>query len=145
MNRTTRDLAWWYWLLTVGLLAAGIAGQPWGTPLAMFLCTVQLAHFSWFAGSITAFPVQVRLAYLGVLAAGLWPPLQWIHLVQLIGTSARVQAGYFLLGRPHYQAPWNRVEPLSASLVRRTFFSLQSAIAPCGSILRRLPYEAEEY
>ena len=26
MNRTTRDLAWWYWLATVGLLAGGLLG-----------------------------------------------------------------------------------------------------------------------
>jgi len=145
MNRTTRDLAWWYWLLTVGLLAPGIGRWSWGILLAMFLCAVQIIHFRWRTGSITAFPVQVRLAYLGLLAAGLWPPLQWIHLVQLIGTSARVLVGYCLLARTLSLAPWNRVEPLSASLVRRTFFSLQSAIAPCGSILQRPSYETEGY
>ena len=137
MNRTTRDLAWWYWLTTVGLLASGLLGWAIGIHLAMFLCAVQIIHFGWRTGGITTFPVQVRVTYLLLLALGLWIPLQWIHLVQVIGTSARVLVGYCLLARTLSLAPWNRVEPLSASLVRHTFLSMQSAIAPCGSVLQR--------
>jgi hypothetical protein len=137
MNRTTRDLAWWYWLATVGLLASGLLGWANGIHLAIFLCAVQVIHFGWRSGGITALPVQVRVTYLLLLALGLWTPLQWIHLVQVIGTSARVLVGYCLLARTLSLAPWNRVEPLSASLVRHTFLSMQSAIAPCGSVLPR--------
>ncbi|MET0516349.1 MAG: hypothetical protein ABW047_13605 [Nitrospiraceae bacterium] len=137
MNRTTRDLAWWYWLATVGLLASGLLGWPDGIHLAIFLCTVQVIHFGWRTGSVTAFPVQVRITYLLLLVAGLWAPLQWIHLIQFVGTSARVLVGYCLLARTLSLAPWNRVEPFSASLVRHTFLSMQSAIAPCGSVLPR--------
>jgi hypothetical protein len=141
MNRTTRDLAWWYWVLTSGLLAAGITRWPWGIPLAIFLCAVQIIHFWRRTDGITTFPVQVRITYLLLLAAGLWTPLQWIHLMQLIGTSARVLIGYCLLARTLSLAPWNRVEPLSVPLVRNTFFSMQSAIAPCGSVMQRTLYE----
>ena len=137
MNRTTHDLAWWYWLTTVGLLASGLLGWANGIPLAIFLCAVQVIHFGWRTCGITALPVQVRVTYLLLLALGLWTPLQWIHLVQVIGTSARVLVGYCLLARILSLAPWNRVELLSASLVRHTFLSMQSAIAPCGSVLPR--------
>jgi len=137
MNRTTRDLAWWYWLATVGLLASGLLGWANGIPLAIFLCAVQVIHFGWRSGGFTALPVQVRVTYLLLLVLGLWTPLQWIHLVQVIGTSARVLVGYCLLARILSLAPWNRVELLSASLVRHTFLSMQSAIAPCGSVLPR--------
>ncbi|MGD9725566.1 MAG: hypothetical protein AB7G68_11565 [Nitrospiraceae bacterium] len=141
MNTTTNDLAWWYWMLTVGLLGVGVTGWPWGVPLAMGLCAIQILHFRTRTGSLTSFPVQVRMTYMLLLALGLWPPLQWIHFVQVIGTSARVLVGYCLLARALSLAPWNRVEPLSAALVRNTFLSMQPAIAPCGSVLRRPTFE----
>lgn len=137
MNKTRRDLAWRYWLATVGLLASGLLGWTNGIHLAIFLCVVQVIHFGSRTGGITALPVQVRVTYLLLLMLGFWTPLQWIHLVQLIGTSARVLVGYCLLARILSLAPWNRVEPLSVPLVRNTFLSMQSAIAPCGSVLQR--------
>src|SRR5574338_949524 len=125
MNPTMNDLVWWYWVVTVALLAAGVAGWPWGVPLAMALCAIQIVHFGVRTGSLTSFPVQVRMTYILLLALGLWPPLHWIHLMQVIGTSARVLIGYCLLARVLSLTPWNRAEPLSAALVRRTFLSMQ--------------------
>ncbi|MGH7258520.1 MAG: hypothetical protein ACREIM_09075 [Nitrospiraceae bacterium] len=81
--------------------------------------------------------MQIRVTYLLLLAIGLWTPLQWIHMVQLVGTLARVLFGYCLLARSLSLAPWNRIDPLSAALVRHTFFSIKSAVAPCGNVLRR--------
>jgi hypothetical protein len=144
MVKTMRDPAWWYWLVTVGLLAAGIAGRPWGIPLAMVLCAGQIIHFGWRAETPTALPVQVRVTYLLLLVAGLWPPLQWIHVVQLLGTSAGVLIGYCLLARTLSLVPWNRRKPLSLSLVRSTFFSTQTEVTPCGSVLQRRWHEALE-
>ena len=138
---TVRDLSWWYWLVTVALLSAGICGWSWGIPSAMALCGIQVIHFGWRTGSITAFPVQVRITYLLLLAAGLWAPLHWIHLIQAVGTSARVLFGYCLLARSLSLAPWNRRESLSGALVRHTFCSVRSAVAPCGSVLRRPVFE----
>ena len=131
------DLSRWYWLVTVILLSAGIYGWDWGIPFAMVLCGIQVMHFAWRTDSITAIPVQVRGAYLLLLAAGLWTPLQSIHLIQLLGTSARVLFGYCLLARTLSLTPWNRMEPFSAALLRHTFFSIESAGAPCGNVLRR--------
>ena len=142
MNKPTTDLAWWYWLLTVALLAAGVAGWPWGIPLAMVLCGIQILHFIVHTGSVTSLPVQVRVTYLLLLALGFWAPLQWIHFVQVIGTSARVLIGYCLLARTLSLASWNRIAPLSATLVRNTFFSMQPTIASCGAILQRPSFEA---
>ena len=144
MIKNMRDPAWWYWLLTTGLLATGLGGWAGGILLAMFLCAVQIVHFGWRAGNPAALPVQVRIAYLALLVMGLWPPMQWIHVVQLLGTSARVLAGYCLLARALSLAPWNRTNPLSMSLIHRTFFSMQPEVAPCGSILQRRWHEALE-
>jgi len=68
---TNRDLGWWYWLLTVGVLSAGLLGWTVGLYLAMLLCAVQITHVMWLTRDVTSFPVQVRVAYLGLLVAGL--------------------------------------------------------------------------
>lgn len=108
---TVRDLTWWYWLMTAVLLSGGVYGWPWGVPFAIALCGIQVMHFGWRTGSIAAFPVQVRIIYLLLLAAGLWAPFQWIHPIQVVGTSARVLFGYCLLRevcRSHRGTAWNR-------------------------------------
>lgn len=136
-----RDLGWWYWTLTAGLLAGGLTGWRPGLPLAMSLCTVQLVHVLLLTRHAAAFPVQVRAAYLALLAAGLWGPLQWVHWMQLIGTTARVVIGYCLLARVLSLAPWNRWQPLSRDLVHRTFLSLSAAGPPCGQVFRGMALE----
>lgn len=138
---TIHDLSWWYWLLTVGLLAAGLLGWPAGIFLAMVLCAVQIVHVIWLTRDLAAFPTQVRIAYLAMLIAGLWGPLQWIHWMQLAGTTARVLIGYCLLARTLSLAPWNRWQPLTFPLVRLTFLSLQTAVPPCGEVFRRMSLE----
>src|SRR5512139_3676898 len=115
--RRIHDLGWWYWFLTVILLGAGLSERPTGIFLAMVLCTFQIAHVSRLTQDITAFPVQVRIAYLAMLVAGLWEPLQWIHWIQFVGTTARVLIGYCLLARAMSLAPWNRRLPLSLALI----------------------------
>lgn len=129
---TVQDLGWRYWLVTVFLLASWLAGWTPGIWLAIALCIVQIAHFTRRAGNPTNFLVQVRMAYLALLIAGLWPPLFWIHGVQLVGTTARVAFGYCLLARTMSLAPWNRSEPWSPDLLRRTFFSLPGGVSPCA-------------
>lgn len=135
------DLGWWYWFLTVGLLGAGLFGWPAGIYLAILLCAVQIGHVVRLTQDLTAFPVQVRLAYLAMLIAGLWGPLQWIHWMQLAGTTARVLVGYCLLARTLSLAPWNCLQPVSFALIRRTFLSLQTAVPPCGEVFRRMSLE----
>jgi hypothetical protein len=117
------DVKWWYWLATAILLAAYIAGLRSAIFLAIALTLLQLVHFGARYGDAAAFPVQVRAAYLGLLAAGLYPPLAFIHWVQLFGTWAMVLVGYCPLARALSLLPWNRRQPLSAALVRRTFLS----------------------
>lgn len=118
------DIRWWYWLVTAVLLAAYlVAGLRAAIFAAIALTAVQLVHFAAREGELTAFPVQVRAAYLGLLAAGLYPPLVFIHWIQLIGTWAMVLVGYCLLARALSLLPWNRRQPLSAALVGRTFLS----------------------
>jgi hypothetical protein len=138
---TIHDLAWWYWFLTAGFLGAGLFGWPAGTFLAMVLSAVMIVHVVWLTREVTAFPVQVRVAYLAMLIVGLWGPLQWIHWILLGGMTARILAGYCLLARILSLAPWNLRQPLSLALIRRMFLSLQTAVPPCGEVFRRMSLE----
>jgi hypothetical protein len=117
------DVKWWYWLAMAILLAVYIAG--WGAAIftAIALGAFQVVHFGARERYVTAFPVQVRAAYLALLVAGLMPPLGFIHWVQLAGTWAMVLVGYCPLARALSLLPWNRRQPLSVALVRRTFLS----------------------
>lgn len=117
----TRELAWWYWLATGVLLTAGVVGWPLGVPLAATLTSLHTVHFALRHRSLRAFPVQVRLGYLAVLGVALAvPPFAWLPM---IGTWARVLFGYCTMARLLSLLPWNRREPLSAELLRRTFLS----------------------
>ena len=138
---TIQDLSWWYWFLTMGFFGDGLYGWPGGIFLALALCAVQIGHVVWLTRDLTAFLLQVRVAYLAMLMAGLWGPLHWIHWMQLAGTTARVLIGYCLLAHTLSLAPWNRWQPLSWALIRRTFLSLQAAVPPCGDVFRRMLLE----
>ncbi len=123
MHLDTRNVAWWYWLATVPLLAARFAGWEPALPLALTLTAVQLLHFRIRTGNARSFPVQVRTAYLALLIAGGWPPFAFLHAIQLVGTTAMVTVGYCPLARCVSLLPWNRRQPLTLALVQRTFLS----------------------
>ena len=136
-----RDLVWWYWLLTVGFLGAGLFGRPEGIPMAIAVCVAQIVHVTSLTRDWASFPAQVRIAYLAMLIAGLWDPLHLIHWIQFFGTTVRVLVGYCLLARTLSLAPWNRWQPLSWALIRRTFLSWQSSVPSCGDVLQRISLE----
>jgi len=130
-----REISWWYWAVTSVLLIIGLAGRFEAFTLATALSAIQVVHFRLREGSFGAFPVQVRLAYTAMLLLALWEPMNWLFWVPAIGTPAQVLFGYCTLARCLSLMPWNRREPLSAELVRRTFLSPPVK----GSILQGLP------
>jgi hypothetical protein len=130
-----RAISWWYWLVTVGFLTAGVSGWPPGFLLAIGLTVFQLIHFSIRESSFTAFPIQVRLGYLLLLLIALPEKLQLIYWIPTIGTWAQVLFGYCAMARLVSLLPWNRKGACSFALVKQTFFS-----APVrGNILQGLP------
>lgn len=118
-----RHSSWWWWLATGGALAAHLAGWAPGLPVAMALTALRGIELTVRERSATAFPVQVRIGYLAILAAGSWPPLVFLHYLQLAGTIALLVFDYCPLARIVSLLPWNRRGPLTLALVRRTFFS----------------------
>jgi len=130
-----KEPSWWYWLVTAGLLTAGVTGNEIGFMLAMGLTVFQLVHFSLREGSISAFPIQVRFWYLMLLIVAFPEPLRLIYWIPAIGTWAQVIFGYCTMARCVSLLPWNRSERFSLELLKRTFFS-----APVrGDITQGLP------
>lgn len=130
-----RHFSWWYWLAADALLIYGLAGGAWGFAPVIALCTVQALHFIARERSLTAFPVQVRVGYLGLLLFGLWEYGYFIYWVQLAGTTAMVLVDYCPLARILSLMPWNRREPFTWQLMLRTFLSRPVK----GCILQGLP------
>jgi hypothetical protein len=130
-----RHVEWWYWLVTVASLSAGLAGYPEALALAVALTVVQVLRFVVHTGGLTSFSVQVRVAYLTLLLLGFWPALSFVHWIQFAGTWAMVVADYCFLARCLSLLPWNRREPLTAQHVASTFLSRPVK----GNILQGLP------
>ncbi len=130
-----KSISWWYWLMTVGFLTAGVSGWTTGFLFAIGLTVFQLIHFTIRERSVTAFPIQVRLGYFLLLLIALPENLQLIYWVPMIGTWAQVLFGYCTMARMVSLLPWNRKDGFSLALLKRTFLS-----APVrGNILQGLP------
>jgi hypothetical protein len=118
-----RDIGWWYWVVTAGLLTYGVAGHSTGFMLAIGLTIVQLVQFAIREKSLTTFPVQVRFWYLMLLIVSFPEPLQLLYWIPTVGTWAQVIFGYCAMARIVSLFPWNRSEPFTGALLTRTFFS----------------------
>jgi len=123
IDRRRFGLTWWSWLLTAAALAASLAGWAAGLPAAVALTAAQLVHQAARTRSLRSFPVQVRAAYLALLASGGWAPLRVLHVLQLGGTIALLVFDYCPLARTLSLLPWNRRAPLTLALLRATFLS----------------------
>lgn len=130
-----RALSWWYWLVTVCLLTAGLMGWSPGFLLAIGLTAFQMVHFLLRERSISAFPVQVRIGYFLLLLLAYPAPLHWLYWIPTIGTWAQIIFGYCTMARLVSLMPWNRQEAFTGSLLRRTFLSRPVR----GNILQGLP------
>lgn len=124
-----------YWQLSALLLSAHFAGASLAVEAAIVLCTAQALDMAHQRRSLSAFPVQVRLAYLGLLGLGLWPPLALLHVLQFVGVNAMLVADYCPLARLLVLMPWNRRVSLSLALLRWVVFAPP---AP-GAIVDRVP------
>jgi hypothetical protein len=123
-----------YWQLTALLLAAHFGGWSGALPLVVLLNVLQVNHAVVLRRSLGAMDVQVRIAYLGLLALGSVGPLWPLHVVQFVGVNALLIADYCLLARLLVLLPWHRRGPLSWHLLRCV---LLSPPAP-GAVVSRL-------
>ena len=117
-------IRWSYWAAIFALLTVGLAGRPAALYMAVAVSFMQLVHYIVRERSLTAFSVQVRLAYASIMLIDiLWAPLR-LHLWWMaFFTLMIVLFDWCLLSRIMVLMPWNRMEPMSWPLVRATFFS----------------------
>ena len=132
-----KEVSWWFWLAAAALLSLGVSGWTSGFYAATVLAVFQLIYFAIKEGRFSAFPVQIRMAFLVVMIVPLWGPLRFLFWIPVIGIWVLVLTGYCFLARLLSLMPWNRSEPLSASLIKRTFLTPPVK----GNILQGLPGE----
>jgi len=112
-----------YWLVTELALAIGLLLWPPALFLAMVATLAHSLQFLLHAPQVTAFPMQVRIGFLGLLILGQAPYLGWVNWIQLAGTTALLTVGYCPLARILSLMPWNRTRPLSWKLFVTAIFS----------------------
>jgi len=117
------DWTWWAWTVTAILLTLGLVGYPAAFVFAMVLTGIQVVLVLFRERKFSAFPVQLRVAYLGLLCLSFIPQMRWLYWLPMLGTFALVILGYCLLARVLSLLPWNRDEPISSDLLLRTFLS----------------------
>jgi hypothetical protein len=116
-------IGYWYWLALGMLLAIAHLGiSPLALPAAIGLGLVQCIHFLICHRRLSAFPVQVRLAYLGALVSGqIAGGLTVTGL--LIGTATLLLFDYCPLARMLWLMPWNRTRPITLGVMWWAFTS----------------------
>ncbi len=117
------DWTWWAWLTIALLLTLGLSGHPGGFIAALGISLAQTILMFLRERRVGEFPVQLRAAYTILLLICLLPGMNWLFWLPTVGTYALVLFGYCLLARVLSLMPWNRHEPISIDLLRRTFFS----------------------
>ena len=125
-----RQLTWWIWLTTLATMVVGLAGYPVGFIAATGLTFAHTFLFWFKAGDFRAISVQIRFAYALLLALSFIPQLRWLYWLSAVGAAAMLVLGYCAMGRTLSLLPWNRTEPLSLNLLRRTFLSLPVVVRP---------------
>lgn len=119
-----KKVTWWYWLVSAICVSFGVLfGNSFGFYLLIVLCFAQLVHFGIEDKTFLSFTVQLRVAMLGLSILFYWEPLRALYWIPFFGLWANVLLGYCLLARLVSLAPWNRKEPLTVNLVKRTIFS----------------------
>lgn len=116
------DWTWWLWAVVAALLTAGIAWSPACFLAAGGVVVLQMALVL-ARSRRPAFAIQLRLAYLLLLALAWHPELRWLYWLPMLGTWALVLFGYCLLARMLALLPWNRDEPLGRDYLRRVFLT----------------------
>jgi hypothetical protein len=116
-------LDWWCWLATASFLTVNLAGYTPALGLALGVVAIRVLHLVVRTRYMSAFPVQVHVAYLLLLAVGSSSTLAFIHWNLLIGTWAFIITDYCILARCLALLPWNRSGPLTWSGVRHTMIS----------------------
>lgn len=100
---------WWLWFVTLALILSAVAGWTLGYFLVIGISALQILIFLVREGSLSAFPVQVRLVYFAWTLLGLWPTGRLVaYLLLFVGTFMAVFFNRCSISMLLKGAPWNR-------------------------------------
>lgn len=122
-----------WWGVTACLQGVALAGSDAALAGAMLATLLHALHFRLDGHRLGSLALQVRIAYLTLLALGTWPPLAALHLLQFAGVLLVLMYDYCPLARLLSLAPWNRRVHLSWRMLAWTLFSPPDA----GNLLER--------
>ena len=106
---STRDVWWWYWVVTFVFIAAALTGWSAGFIVVILISAAQTAHSIFRNKSVLSFPVQIRLVYFGVTLFGLWVgPRLYVYALLLVGTFMVAFFGRCGIALVLKSMPWNR-------------------------------------
>ncbi len=126
--------SWWIWLTTACLLVVGLAGFPFGFVAAIAISILHSFFYLIREHSLSAFPVQLRIAYTVLLVVCFIPFMRWLYWLPTVGTFALNIFGYCLMARFVSLLPWNRREPITFDLLSRTFASRPMIANPTDGV-----------
>jgi len=113
-----RNIDWQYLLVCATGLSLGLTGWKIGFLIAIAMAAVQLTHAFIVHHRLTAFTVQVRIAYTLLLLAA-WPEsMNWLYWLPAVGTWAYIFFDYCLLARTLSLMPFFSKQSLSISRIR---------------------------
>lgn len=132
------EINWWYRLVNVALLGAGLLGQPAAFRLAMGLCGMHVCHLAMREMSFMTWSVIARIAYLGLLLTGQWEPMSFVYGIQIIVTTAMVVFGQGPLAR----APQAQI-PVTVPYTVAALFS--ETVRECSPLAGRCPQRSRTF
>ena len=123
-----KKLVWSLWFLTWLVLLAGLFDRRMYEAVVAFSAVHAVLVLALNRFRFSAFPVQIRIAYVLWVAIGTYAPHGAVLLyIATLGLIGNLFFDYCLMARMLYLLPWNRTEKLSFELVGRTFLSPPSA------------------
>ena len=103
---------WWFWLANLLTIGVGLAGFTEGFWVAAAISTANVVAFIIRDQSLTAFAVQVRWVYLGLVLLAIWEavfdPWNVLFVALFFGTVMVVFFDRCSIARVLVHMPWNR-------------------------------------
>ena len=106
------SLEWWFWLVTLVAMIAGLSGRVEGFYLVIAVSIIQFIYFTVKRG-FAAFPTQVRFVYAIFTIIALFDPTTIFYWALLVGTIMVTLFDTCFIARILILMPWNKNEKLS--------------------------------
>jgi len=103
------DLRWWFWLVTLAVIIAALAGWTAGYYLVISISLVHALFFFEETKSVKDFETQLRLAYFVLTLFGLWPGVRFVVFLLLLAETLMI--AFFdrsFIARGLKRMPWSQ-------------------------------------